>query len=286
MAAKKKVTKKAPAKKATAKKAPAKKARATKATTKKAAVKKAPTKKKTPAKSSAKKASPAKKASTKKVVTTKATKPAAKKAPKAAAEKVAKPEKTASAEPKKAVTKAAKVSKAKEEVNGAAMDRTPVRLVRPEKPVKLSNFVKKQRRNLLCLRDELMDAMYGVQQEALRNGPEGSEASGSGMHQGDAGSDAYDRDFALNLLSKEQDALQEIEAALLRIDCGVYGLCEMSDKKIPVARLEAIPFARLTVECQTVWEKEGPNRQFRAADAIGYGEEARNGSLVSLDAGD
>ena len=126
--------------------------------------------------------------------------------------------------------------------------------------------------------------MYGVQQEALRNGPEGSEASGSGMHQGDAGSDAYDRDFALNLLSNEQDALEEIEAALNRIECGVYGVCEMSAKKIPQTRLEAIPFARLTVECQTIWEKEYPNRQFRSVDAVGYGEEARRGTLVSLDA--
>jgi RNA polymerase-binding transcription factor DksA len=76
------------------------------------------------------------------------------------------------------------------------------------------------------------------------------------MHQADAGSDAYDRDFALSLLSQEQDALYEIEEALKRIDGGTYGVCEMSGKPIPHARLEAIPFARYTVECQTLIEKQ------------------------------
>ena len=52
------------------------------------------------------------------------------------------------------------------------------------------------------------------------------------MHQADAGSDAYDRDFALSLLSQEQDALYEIDEALKRIELGTYGICEMSGKPI------------------------------------------------------
>ncbi len=147
----------------------------------------------------------------------------------------------------------------------------------------MTAFVENQRKRLLDLRDELMDAMYGVQQETLRNSPEGSEASGSGMHQGDAGSDAYDREFALNLLSKEQDALHEIEAALDRIANGTYGVCEISGKRIPQARLEAIPFARLTVECQSAWEREHPHGQFRQPGTRGFGGPANGSSAVSLD---
>jgi RNA polymerase-binding transcription factor DksA len=73
---------------------------------------------------------------------------------------------------------------------------------------------------------------------------------------------AYEKDFALSLLSQEQDALYEIESALKRIQAHVYGVCEMSGQPIPVARLEAIPFARFTVECQTRFEQEnkGKNR--------------------------
>jgi RNA polymerase-binding transcription factor DksA len=98
--------------------------------------------------------------------------------------------------------------------------------------------------------------MQGVAKDTLRSRAEGSEASAFGMHQADAGSDAYDRDFALSLLSQEQDALYEIEEALKRMELGCYGVCEMSGKKISTARLEALPFARYTVECQSEVERQ------------------------------
>jgi DnaK suppressor protein len=121
---------------------------------------------------------------------------------------------------------------------------------------KLPPFLGKQKSKLLQLRDSLLDSMTGVSRDILRSRAEGSEASAFGMHLADAGSDAYDRGFALSLLSQEQDALYEIEEALKRVDAGTYGVCEMSGKPIPDARLEAIPFARFTVECQTQIEKQ------------------------------
>src|SRR5438477_11287050 len=122
---------------------------------------------------------------------------------------------------------------------------------------KLDPFVRKQKQNLLQLRDAVVDSMAGVAQGTLRSRAEGSEASAFGMHQADAGSDAYDRDFALSLLSQEQDALYEIEEALKRLELGTYGICEMSGKPIAHPRLEALPFARYTVECQSQIEKQG-----------------------------
>ena len=148
-------------------------------------------------------------------------------------------------------------------------------------------FIQKQKQRLLDLRDELVDSMSGMTRDTIRNAPEGSEASGSGQHQGDAGSDAYDRDFALSVLAKEQDALYEIEQALRRIQAGSYGICEMSTKKIPQARLEAIPFARLTVECQAQWEKEYGKRRFRPSNEVGFSGgnyvEDEDSETVSLD---
>jgi RNA polymerase-binding transcription factor DksA len=153
-----------------------------------------------------------------------------------------------------------------------------------------SAFIQKQRQRLLDLRDELVDAMSGMTRDTIRNAPEGSEASGSGQHQGDAGSDAYDRDFALSVLAKEQDALYEIEQALRRIQLGSYGVCEISAKKIPQARLEAIPFARLTVECQAEWEKEYGNRRFRPSNEVGFAggfvSDDEDSESVSLDEDD
>ncbi len=148
-------------------------------------------------------------------------------------------------------------------------------------------FIEKQRQRLLDLRDSLVDSMSGMTRDTIRNAPEGSEASGSGQHQGDAGSDAYDRDFALSVLAKEQDALYEIEQALRRIKGGTYGNCEISERKIPIARLEAIPFARLTVECQAQWEKEYGNRRFRPSNEVGFSggipQEDEDSVTVSLD---
>jgi RNA polymerase-binding transcription factor DksA len=128
---------------------------------------------------------------------------------------------------------------------------------------KLDPFVRKQKQKLLQLRDAVVDSMAGVAQGTLRSRAEGSEASAFGMHQADAGSDAYDRDFALSLLSQEQDALYEIDEALKRIELGTYGKCEMSGKPIPRARLEAIPFARFTVECQSQLEKQSKASRIR-----------------------
>jgi len=124
-------------------------------------------------------------------------------------------------------------------------------------PVKMTPFLEKQKERLLQLRDSMLDSMMGVAKDNLRTRAEGSEASAFGMHQADAGSDAYDRDFALSLLSQEQDALYEIEEALKRIELGTYGICEMSGKPIAHPRLEALPFARYTVECQSQIEKMG-----------------------------
>jgi RNA polymerase-binding transcription factor DksA len=120
--------------------------------------------------------------------------------------------------------------------------------------------MKKQKGRLIELRSMLLDSMDSVAEGNLRARPEGSEASAFGMHQADAGSDAYEKDFALSLLSQEQDALYEIEEALKRIEAGTYGVCEMSGQPIPVNRLEAIPFARFTVDCQSRFEKENKGR--------------------------
>jgi DnaK suppressor protein len=145
---------------------------------------------------------------------------------------------------------------------------------------RLDPFTRTQKEKLLQLRDAMVDSMAGVAQDTLRARAEGSEASAFGMHQADAGSDAYDRDFALSLLSQEQDALYEIDEALKRIDLGTYGKCEMSGKPILRARLEAIPFARFTVECQSQLEKQSKASRVRQSVTSLFGltdEEARDG---------
>jgi len=128
---------------------------------------------------------------------------------------------------------------------------------------RLDPWLKKQQLRLLALKDTLLDTMTGVARDNLRTGHDAHETSAHGLHQADAGSDSYDRDFALNLLSQEQDALFEIDEALKRIAKSEYGTCEMSGKAIPKARLEARPFARFTVECQSEIERKNRHSRFR-----------------------
>ncbi len=186
-----------------------------------------------------------------------AKKPAARKAGPARKEHVKRPVSKKVARPTKAGKRESSKTK-KESIESPA-----ILLGMNHRERRLDPFVRKQKENLLQLRDAMVDSMAGVAQDTLRSRAEGSEASAFGMHQADAGSDAYDRDFALSLLSQEQDALYEIDQALRRIELGTYGKCEMSGKPIPHARLEAIPFARFTVECQSQLEKQNKASRVR-----------------------
>src|SRR5438874_6270157 len=110
---------------------------------------------------------------------------------------------------------------------------------------------------LLELREQLMRQMTGLAKESAQ------EMAGYSLHMADSGTDNFDRDFALSLLSSDQDAIYEIEEALKRIERNTYGICELTGKPIPRTRLEAIPWTRFTVHAQGQLEKEGALRQRR-----------------------
>src|SRR5882672_8574686 len=110
---------------------------------------------------------------------------------------------------------------------------------------------------LLELRDQLQRQMNGLAKESAQ------ELAGYSLHMADSGTDNFDRDFALSLLSSDQDAIYEIEEALKRIEKGTYGICELTGKPIPKVRLSAIPWTRFTVEAQAQLEREGALKQRR-----------------------
>src|SRR5690349_15785209 len=121
---------------------------------------------------------------------------------------------------------------------------------------------------LLELREQLLRQMNGLAKESAQ------ELPGYSLHMADSGTDNFDRDFALSLLSSDQDAVYEIEEALKRIERKTYGVCELTGKTIPRARLEAIPWTRFTVEAQAQLEKDGALKSRRlgalgTVDAVG-----------------
>ncbi len=221
-----------------------------------------------PAQSGSKKPASGKKATTKKAAKTKTVKDSKKKA-----------------SPKKVVKKVA-VAKKIPSIGRPVLKSAPTPPTdskESSKRKKLSpSFLRKQQQRLLDLRDSLVSQMNGVARETLRGAGNGSE-SAFGMHQADAGSDSYDRDFALNLLSQEQDALYEIDEALRRIAQGTYGVCEMSGEPIPELRLEAMPFARLTVSCQEKIDQEQSMGHHRTPVTSLFGLDERDKPMTDSD---
>jgi RNA polymerase-binding transcription factor DksA len=89
------------------------------------------------------------------------------------------------------------------------------------------------------LRDEGLD-----QEEADQVG----DLSHVPQHQGDQGSDLFEREKDLAILEQLENELAEIEAALQRLDQGTYGIDEVTGEPIAPERLEARPSARTNVD--------------------------------------
>lgn len=108
------------------------------------------------------------------------------------------------------------------------------------------------------------------------------DLSSYGQHMADAGTDTFDRDFALSLVSSEQEALSEIEAAIQRIKAGTYGICEISQKPIAKERLLAVPFTRYSADAQ----KEIERNRYRSRTGAGlFGELGEEGGAMGGDDG-
>ncbi|EDY81407.1 hypothetical protein VDG1235_1025 [Verrucomicrobiia bacterium DG1235] len=120
---------------------------------------------------------------------------------------------------------------------------------------------------LIELRDHVKNGLNTHAEETLKRSSkdDSGDLSGYSQHMADAGTDTFDRDFALSMVSSEQDALQEIEEAIDRIFKGTYGICEMTGKQIREERLMAVPFTRYSMKTQEQIEKN----TFRSRNQVG-----------------
>ena len=134
-------------------------------------------------------------------------------------------------------------------------------LVEKEVPRKWKKYYKL----LIDLRMHVSDEISLHTADTLKHNAR--DDSGNTSSPADSGTDSFDRDFALSLVSSEQDALIEIEEAILRIKDGSYGVCEITNKVIPAVRLSAVPFTRYSVEGQAEHERD----QHRISNRIDAG---------------
>ena len=146
-------------------------------------------------------------------------------------------------------------------------------------PLQLLKLWQGHYKTLVELHGRLMNQMDGLAKESAE------QLQGYSLHMADSGTDNFDRDFALSLLSSDQDAVYEIEEALKRIEKNTYGVCELTGKPIPKARLEAIPWTRFTVDAQAQLEKDGALRQ-RRLGALGSVDSAGSNSTATPDVDD
>lgn len=80
------------------------------------------------------------------------------------------------------------------------------------------------------------------------------EGEGGDEDTADLASAMMDKEMDLSVEDELEDLLVQVDRAFQKIEEGTYGICDVSGKPIPPSRLELIPFATLTVECQSLAE--------------------------------
>ena len=114
------------------------------------------------------------------------------------------------------------------------------------------------RERLLALRARLLGDMTQMEDNALNK--DHSRTTSMPTSMAELGSDNSDQELTLGLLGSDKEALDQIEAAIGRIEDGSYGRCDECEEKIPKSRLEAIPYAARCVRCASQRE-EGRERK-------------------------
>lgn len=100
---------------------------------------------------------------------------------------------------------------------------------------------------------ELSGDISHLEEEALRG--ESGALSNLPQHMAEQGSETYEQSLHLDLAAADRKLLKEIDDAIMRIDAGTYGICEMTGKPIKVERLEELPWARYSIEAARELER-------------------------------
>ncbi len=126
------------------------------------------------------------------------------------------------------------------------------------------------RKQLLAMRDDLRNTVR--KQEGLDTSDNGDSV--------DQASLSIEKELLFELSDNERLTLDQVEAALRKIDKGTYGLCESCQKPIAKPRLQALPFARYCINCQSSAET-APELAEQGPDFRGIGEESSSAREAS-----
>ncbi len=105
---------------------------------------------------------------------------------------------------------------------------------------------------LLTERERVRGAIEHLQHETAGSLEDGTGELVSGLddHMADVATETFDRELDITLEDNAEGVLEQIEAALKRIEDGTYGICQNCGQSIAPERLEARPWAALCIDCQ------------------------------------
>ena len=120
--------------------------------------------------------------------------------------------------------------------------------------------LKKYEKLLLTKKKELLEEIAVMMKDKISTTIKDStgDISSYSYHMADQGTDAMERELAFMFASKSGRLIYHIDEALRRIQEGTYGKCLKCGKPISSARLQAVPHARMCIECKSVEEGRKP----------------------------
>ncbi len=125
--------------------------------------------------------------------------------------------------------------------------------------------LKRFEKRLLAKKKELLKEMGVLMESHISSTIKDStgDLSSYSYHMADQGTDAMERELAFMFASKSGRLVYHIEEALRRVKDGTYGKCLSCGKQINKARLDAVPHARLCIDCKSSEEEKrsGPQKR-------------------------
>jgi DnaK suppressor protein len=104
---------------------------------------------------------------------------------------------------------------------------------------------------LRVMLERMLETISGQVQTLKSDAVQDSESS----NPEEDGTDAFDREFALQMAGARQESIRKVEAAIGRINEGTYGTCEVCSGHIGAERMKALPFVMTCIACQSEAEK-------------------------------
>jgi len=157
--------------------------------------------------------------------------------------------------PAKKVVKKTPAKKAPAKKN-TVVKRVPITPVKPAAPVPAAPGTRKLTvKEIREFKDILLTLRERVSGEYSMLSRDNLEANQRDPSLSDQGTDTFDREMELNMMGSEQEVIFEIDAALRRIEKGIFGICELTGQPINLERLQALPYVRYTVRAQSELEK-------------------------------